>query len=135
MRFLFIFVFILVVAPKTYAECEPIGVNGHIKGVPIVAVAALFPKRASLNGIEGCVTLSYRLVPKDPEWPIELVPSKLVVLGATEPERNAFVNAAKESLSNWLFLARDHKYAATTSYYSVVSFDAAHSGYWPKSRR
>lgn len=125
MRFLIVFLLVVSFTPRSFAECEPTGLTGQIEGKPRVMVSPIYPEHELTRRIEGCLTLGYILIPKDPERPNELVADIIIVLGSTEDKRGAFAKAAKQALGKWLFLARSHQAAATTSYYSVISFDIA----------
>ena len=120
-------IFLILVSPFGFADCEPIAAEGLTEGKPVVKVAPIYPRRAIRKGIEGCVTLGYRLIRKDVDEPRALVASEIEVRGSTEPHRSAFEKAAKKALIKWLFLASTHDESDGVSYYSVVPFELSES--------
>ena len=127
MRFICTLVLILVVAPKSWADCEPVGADGLIEGKPLIKVAPMYPRRAMRKGVEGCVTLGYGLKKRDARQPDGLVASNVAVLGSTDSHRSSFESAAKKAISKWLFLAKTHSTSDEVAYYSVISFDLVDS--------
>ena len=123
MRTSFVFVMLLIVMPVCWADCEPSDIDELTEAKPVIKVAPIYPRRAVRKGIEGCVTLGYGLVERDPEKPGGLIATNIVVLGSTEPQRGAFEKAAKRAITKWLFLTRTHSPTDEIAYYSIIPFE------------